>query len=198
MNDNKLIIGLSGKICAGKDTSAQYIEDIVSQKLSKKVTHLHFSDLLTDFLAEMGVEKSRKNYHNLSQIFFKHFGPSVFADAVYKKTLESNSDIIIWNGMRSAYDVSLLKRFKNHIIVYIEANLESRYERLLKRNRNSGDITKSFEEFKQDQSRSTEQYIDEIKKESNLVINNVDGKLEQSLLTLEIEITKVFEKNDFS
>lgn len=181
MYHNKLIIGLSGEICAGKDATAKLLINFFNYQLSQSVSHFHFSDLLTIILEEMSISKSRRIYDVLSQVLFRNCGQDIFAQCVYKKTRLTNDEVVIWNGIRSKYDVQFLRKFKKNILVYIESDLETRYKRLIQRNRDDGDITKSLADFIEDQSRSTEVYITEIKKSADLVVPNKDRELNKTL-----------------
>ena len=75
-------------------------------------------------------------------------------------------------------------------MVYLETDLEKRFERIKERGENSDDNDKTFEEFKKDHEREAEQEIKKLKIQADFIIDN-NGSFED----LYEQINKIILKN---
>lgn len=172
MADNKIIIGSVGEIASGKGTVAKYL-------LTKyHATEYRFSNILKDILDRVYLDVVRENLAKLSFGLRKYYGQDILAHALAQDIENDNSQIISVDGIRRVADLKYLKEMKNFILVYVEADLETRYERLIGRNEKQDDQTKTFEEFKNDHQLETEVSIRELKDIADVIIDN-NGTVEE-------------------
>ena len=64
------------------------------------------------------------------------------------------------------------KKLPGFNLVFIEADIEKRYQRIISRRENVDDKNKSLEEFKKDHERETELQIVDLKKVADVIIGN--------------------------
>jgi len=98
-------------------------------------------------------------------------------------------DIVIIDGVRRLADIVYLRELPHFKLVYVEADMEIRYERIVKRGENSDDAKKTFEEFKKDHEDESEDQIRELKNYADYVINN-DGTYEE----LHMQVDKIIDE----
>jgi len=180
-----MIVGLTGKNSAGKGEVAKYLQ-------KKGFVYYSLSDVIREEATKRGVEHSRDNLINLGNELRKKYGAEYLAKQINKKIFSSRKNFFIIDSIRSPYEVKELMKNKGFILIGIEAPIELRFKRLLKRNR-LGDA-KTLEEFKKQEQRenlknSTNQQLDETFKSASKVILN-DG----SLKDLHEKIDKLLEK----
>ncbi|HPN54422.1 MAG TPA: AAA family ATPase [Candidatus Moranbacteria bacterium] len=162
----KLILGLAGEMGSGKGTVAKHI--INEHKGS---TH-RFSTILRDILNRVYLEQSRDNLQTLSTIMRKNFGEDILAKAIYHDTYNDEHDIVVVDGVRRMEDIFYLRDLMFFKLVYIDADIEKRYERIIKRSENTDDSKKSFEEFKESNKDESESQIRDLKNYANYIIDN--------------------------
>lgn len=168
----KIILGLSGEIASGKGTIAKHV-------IEKYNGNSHrFSTSLRDVLKRLYIDDSRENMQNLSSILRGQFGQDILAKIIFNDTKEDSKDVVVVDGVRRADDIIHLREMNNFKLIYIETDLEKRYERITKRGENADDNTKTFEEFKKDQEGEAEQQIKGLKEIADFVIDN-NGTLEE-------------------
>jgi len=92
----------------------------------------------------------------------------------------ARADVILWVGLRSSHDITVLRKFSNNELVFIEATVEERFRRICKRDENIDDKEKTWERFIEDSDRSTEKTIRTFRPYAKVVINNEDGHTEEA------------------
>lgn len=192
-----IVIGLVGEKGSGKETFAKVFQEIVEQKkplipLSSKrekllknqgtspqgrriIAHVKFSDLLKETLDLWSLPHTRENLQDLAVIMDQHFGEGTLANAIYERIKKLDADIVLIDGVRWDADIILLNRFKNHYLIYITADLQTRFERIQKRTEKVGE-GKSFEQFMKEEGKANEVDIPKLGKIADFKIEN-DGKL---------------------
>ena len=168
-----LIIGLTGKNCAGKGTVAEYL-------VRKGFVYYSLSDIIREELTKMGKEHSRGNMINSGNELRKEFGPGVLAIKTNEKIKNKNQNFAI-DSIRSPFEVKELRKNKGFFLVNVDAPLEIRFKRMLARNR-AGDA-KNIEELKiqeaeENKKLSTNQQVDKTIKMANSIIVN-DSSFEE-------------------
>ncbi len=172
MKDNKIIIGLVGEMASGKGT-------VTSHLLEKyQATEYRFSDILKDILERVHLDVVRKNLASLSLGLRNHYGQDILAYALAQDIKNDDSQVIVVDGIRREADLKYLIEMEGFVLVYVEADLEKRYERLIGRNEKQDDKMKTFEEFKSDHELETETTIRELKGMADVVIDN-NGSVEE-------------------
>lgn len=178
----KIILGLAGEIASGKGTTAKYITEKY-----KGSTH-RFSTVLRDVAKRVYLEENRENLQKLSTVFRKFFFDNILSAIIAKDVKNDQHKVITIDGVRRMADISYLKKTPGFKLVYIDADIEKRFERITGRGENTDDVTKTFEEFKEDNKREAERQVLDLKDKADFVINN-NGSFEK----LYKQIDKVIE-----
>lgn len=169
---SKIILGLAGEIASGKGTTAKYICE------KHNGSSHRFSTMLRDLLGRVYLPESRENMQKMSTIMRENFFDDILSSVVAKDVEKDEHKIIAIDGVRRLADISYLQKIPGFKLVYIEADMEKRYERIVGRGENSDDTTKTFEDFKKDHQREAERQIKDLKNNAEYIINN-NGNLEE-------------------
>lgn len=162
----KLILGIAGEMGSGKGTIAKHLQQ------EKKGSVHRFSTILRDVLDRVYLEQSRDNMQMLSTIMRKNFGEDLLAKAIYHDTYKDGNDIVVVDGVRRMDDILFLRDLMNFKLVYVDADIQNRYERISKRGENSDDGKKTFEEFKKAQQDESESQIRDLRNYADYVVDN--------------------------
>lgn len=162
----KLILGIAGEMVSGKGTIAKHV-------IAEHEGSAHrFSTILRDILDRVYLEHSRENLQRLSEIMRKNFGEDIFAKSIFHDVSEDMHSVVVVDGIRRMPDIAYLKTLPEFKLLYIEANIEKRYERIKKRDENSDDQAKTFEQFKADHEGEAELQIKDLKNYADFVVDN--------------------------
>lgn len=172
MKTDKIIIGLCGEMASGKGTVVKYLEEKYGA-----VSH-RFSTSLRDVLSRLSIEVSRKNMQDLSRVLRETFGQNLLAKVIAEDAKNSNNKIIVIDGIRRPADIEYLGKLPEFKLIYVTADIKTRYERIIKRGENEDDLSKTFENFKKDHEAETELEIPRIGSNANIKIDN-NGSLER-------------------
>ncbi len=162
----RLILGITGEIACGKGTITSHIV-----KEYGAGSH-RFSTMLRDVLDRMYIEQSRDNLALISKILRHNFGEDVMAKTMMKEAESDEHEIVIIDGVRRLADIKYLRELPHFKLVYIEADIQRRYERIIKRGENTDDSGKTFEEFQKEQTLESETQIRDLKNYANYVVDN--------------------------
>ncbi|MDD3498666.1 MAG: hypothetical protein PHH24_04180, partial [Candidatus Moranbacteria bacterium] len=97
---------------------------------------------------------------------------NILSMVIYKDVESDENDLIVIDGVRRVPDIEFLKTLPGFRLVYIDADIEKRYERIIKRGENSDDNSKTFEEFKKDHQREAELQIKDLKNRADVIVDN--------------------------
>lgn len=186
----KLIIGITGEICAGKDTLAHFVATTLRQE-GIIVSVFRTSDILREIFATIRIEPRRIDFHNMTEFLRHHYGEDILTKVMKHRFQEEIADVVLWVGLRSPYDIQALDEFPNSGLFFVEATPETRFGRIVQRNENRDDKEKTWETFLQDCEQSTERTIRSFRSHARLVINNEDNKLAESQQLLLKEVKKI-------
>lgn len=164
----KLILGIAGEMASGKGTVAKHLA------AEHGANTRRFSTILRDLLDRIYIEQTRENIANISTVLRKTFGEDLLAKAMYHDTQNDENEIVVVDGVRRLADIAYLRELPHFKLIYVEADMEVRYERIIKRGENTDDLTKTFDEFKKDHELETELQIRDLKNYANYIVNN-DG-----------------------
>lgn len=167
--DMQLVIGIVGEKGSGKQTFADFLKEIASDK---RINHMRFSDLLRDTLTLWNLSHSRSNLQKVAIAFNSTFGEGTVSRALHKRVENDPADIVILDGVRWLSDEKLIREFPLNYLVYITADAKIRFERLKKRNDKIGEGEMDFAQFEREEKVQTETYIPQIGERSNLKIDN--------------------------
>ncbi|BAD86381.1 dephospho-CoA kinase [Thermococcus kodakarensis KOD1] len=193
MEAGKMIIGVVGKIAAGKTTVAKFFEE-------KGFCRVSCSDPLIDLLTHnvsdyswipelpKKAEPTRDRLIEFGKYLKDKYGGDILIRlAVDKKRHCKN---IVIDGVRSREEVETIKRLGGKVI-YVEARPEIRYERLRKRRAEKDRVIQSFEDFlKMDEEEEKLYHTTKLKDIADYVIVN-EGTLEELREKVEEIISEV-------
>lgn len=164
--NKKIILGFVGEMVSGKGTVAAYLQG------KHKATVHRYSTMLRDVLSRLYLDLTRENLQNLSKILRENFSQDIMARVIAEDVKNDNNEIIIIEGIRRFADIEYLRKIENFKLVYITADIKTRYERLTKRTENADDQLKSFEEFKLDHKHESESEVLAVGETADYKIDN--------------------------
>ncbi|MBD3228105.1 MAG: AAA family ATPase [Candidatus Lokiarchaeota archaeon] len=159
-----MIIGLVGKIGAGKDSIAEIL--MKKYDFDKQI---RFSDPLTELLSAMDMELNRNNYQKLGFNLRDVFGKNIIINTIIDRIKSMKNKNIVVNGIRYRREFDAIKSLGG-IIIGITIDNEIRFNRINKRKRFGKIIT--WEEFKRYDNAETEVEIDDLLKITDFKIHN--------------------------
>ena len=167
-----MVIGLTGANASGKGEAAEYLK-------SKGFVCHSLSDILREEARVNGIEPSRENLIILGNKLRLEKGPSILAELAIKKIKDKRNYII--DSIRNPFEIKALRRLKGFELVGIDAPAETRFNRILSRNR-AGD-PKTLEDFiekerKENISADTNQQLKNCLKLADRIIIN-DSTIEE-------------------
>lgn len=185
---SKIILGIVGDLAAGKGTICKYL-------LEKYGTPSYrFSTMLRDMLDRIYVDKSRENLQQLSTFLREHFGQDVMSRVIAEDVKRDPHDIIAVEGVRRPTDITYLEKNPGFHLIYITADPKLRHERLVKRNENPGDNTKTFEEFLHDEQAEADRMIKELGERAEFKIES-NGTFEEFYEAMEKILAQIKHAN---
>ncbi len=178
-----LVLGLSGSFSAGKGT---FIE-IVNTNFN--ACGVSTSDAVRSEAATRGIEKTRQNLRKLVNEMVAEKGGAVLVEFALKSI--KPCDVLVVDGLRRKEEIFYLKdKFKNNFhLVWLDAPIEKRYERILARKRESEEFL-SFEQFKADEAKefdgSNSQNLNECKSLAEIFVENDSSReiFEEKIVSL--------------
>jgi len=162
----KTILGITGEIASGKGTVAEYLIK------EYNATSYRFSTMLRDVARRMYLEETRENLQKLSTIFRENFNDNLLSMVICKDVKADDNNLIVIDGVRRKADIEFLKKLSGFKLVYMEADMQTRYERIIKRGENLDDNNKTLKEFEKDHQREAELQIKDLKNKADIIIDN--------------------------
>ncbi|GEM_PF-385631 len=186
-----MIIGVVGKIAAGKTTIAKFLE-------KKGFCRISCSDPLIDLLTHNvdaysripelppKAEPAREKLIEYGRYLKETYGEDILIRLALDKMRHCKNVVI--DGVRSKGEIEAIKQ-RGGVIIYVEAKPELRYERLVKRKAEKDRAINSFEDFKRmDNEEERLYHTSKLKDLADFVIVN-EGTLED----LRREVEKILE-----
>ena len=168
----KIILGFTGEMACGKGTASQYLAE------KHKANSYRFSTMLRDVLDRLYLDQSRENMQEISKVLRKNFGEDLMAKVITDDVKNDKGEVVVVDGVRRMADIKYLGEIPEFKFIYIDVDLETRYERMKIRNENEGDSEKTLEEFKKEHEQESELQIRDLKEKADFVIDN-NGSLEE-------------------
>ncbi len=182
----KIIIGLVGETGSGKDTVAHYL------KRRYDVQLLRFSQPLKKTLDLFFNKSSKEDQSWLYTVFKERFGEDVLHQGV-RRYVEQHDGIMCVNGMRMMKDLDFIRSFKNNYIIYVTADQELRWQRVVGRGEKSDD-KQSLEDFQKfEATAETEKNIPAIGAQADFTIKN-DGSMDELLWQVDDAMKEILKK----
>ena len=171
---NKMIIGLTGRIAAGKGAIAKYFE-------RENFIYSSLSNAVRKEAKEKGIAITRSNLQDLGNLLRKQEGANIWAKKVVE-IFDTSKDYIV-DGIRNPAEIEELKKLKNFYLISIDASQKERYRRVLKRAKPSdpkdweGFLNMDKRDFGEENSSGQQVYRCMKIADFNLVNNSTIGKL---------------------
>ncbi|OGI15731.1 MAG: hypothetical protein A2Z52_01030, partial [Candidatus Moranbacteria bacterium RBG_19FT_COMBO_42_6] len=137
-----------------------------------------FSTMLRDLARRMYIEENRDDLQKISTFFRQNFGEDIMSKVIFNDVKNDDNEIIVVDGVRRIMDIRYLKDLPGFKLVYIEAEMEKRYERITNRRENTDDAIKTLDEFKLDHKQESELQIKDLKNQADFVVDN-NGSIEE-------------------
>lgn len=183
---DKIILGMTGLLAAGKTTVSQYLVKNHGASLYA------FSTPLRDILDRVYLEHSRKNMQDLSSDLRETFSQDILSTTIAHDVEKDKNNIVIVEGVRRLSDIKHLRNLPGFKLINFTADQKTRWERLVAREQNPDDGDKTFEEFKQDEQAEAEQQIAEVASTAEFTIDN-NGTVEEAKRQMEEILKKINE-----
>lgn len=170
----KIVIGLAGSIASGKDTVADY----VASKYSG--LSVSFSQPLRDILNRIFLPINRINMSKLAQSLVDTYGGDVLSRTIAEEIKVNPKEIFVLPNIRRESDYTHMENDEslNFILVGLNTDMKTCYDRLIKRDQNVDDKGKTWEEFQKDLQLSTEVGISNLTKKAGYQLDNNGTKEE--------------------
>lgn len=133
-----MIIGIVGSIASGKDTVADYLK-------TKGFKAVSLSDILRQVMREEGQEITTANMTEFGNRLRNDRGHDFLAEKAVKEINPGDNAVI--TSIRQVGEVEFLQSQPDFVLVKLDAPIEMRLDRLVKRSR-EGDI-KNIDELKE-------------------------------------------------
>jgi len=161
-------IAFTGMPGAGKTEAVK-----VAKEMGIKVVSM--GDEVRNEARKRGLELNDENVGKIADEMRKKYGMNIWAKKCIEKL--SSEKIIVIDGIRNIEEVETFrKRIKNFILVAIHASPKTRYERLMKRERE--DDSKNVEELKEREKRELSWGLGDVIAMADIVLIN-EGDLEE-------------------
>jgi dephospho-CoA kinase len=174
LNPNKkIVLGITGELLSGKSSAAEfYIKEFAAD-------YFKFAALLVNALNILGLPLTRLNQQDMAAMLKEQFGGEVLVNALAKKAARSDKQFLLFEGLRKPDEVAaILKEIPDFKLIYIEAKLETRFERQQNRQEKAGENSKTFEEFIESHKHSADASIPLLLQSADYVIHN-DGSVDE-------------------
>ena len=175
MANKKIVIGLAGQKGAGKGAFTKILDELLPRYSVERISS---GALLGEIVNLAGKPLTRDNLQKLTVALENAFGKGIVSGMVRREILKSNSDIVVFDGVRWPSDVQMLRKL-NASTVYITASPEVRYERTKTRGEKTGENTASFNEFLAQESAPTETAISSIGERDSDFRTQNDGTVDE-------------------
>ena len=125
-----MIIGLTGSLAAGKEVVSEFF-------IKKDFVYFSLSQEVRNVAKERGIELTRKNLQDLGNELRETEGIGVLAKRVLNKIKADKNFNFIIDGIRNPAEINVLKKLDNFLLIAVDAPKEIRFNRFVKRNRES-------------------------------------------------------------
>ncbi|MCL5733271.1 MAG: hypothetical protein M1334_01225 [Patescibacteria group bacterium] len=204
----KVVIGLTGKPLAGKETVGGIIMKIVSgskcragyfkddylenrRKIAKlTASRQRFRDVLEETLDLWSINVNRDNLQKMSQVMVSEnaFGNNALSNAIYNRLTNDKAEIVIADGVRWLADEEMIRNIpeKRGLILYIKSDFNTRFARAKIRQR-EGEAGISIEKFREQDNVKTEIFVEEIGGRADWIIDN-GGSVSEAELENQVKL----------
>jgi dephospho-CoA kinase len=161
-----IILAIVGPIGSGKGTASSFLERRYAAKTFKS------SGPLREVLEVLHLEVNREHMQLLSRVLRENFGQDILAHIGKHRITTAPARINIIDGARRLDDISPFQDQENFFLIYVDAQTETRYNRIVARAENGGDREKSYSEFLREEASEAEMRTQELKAIADFVVDN--------------------------
>ncbi|MBI1882856.1 MAG: AAA family ATPase [Chlamydiae bacterium] len=162
-----MIIGLTGRNGSGKGTVAEFLKQ-------KGFIYTSLSDVIREEMKERSIPITRENLIRIGNELRTQGGPSVLADKILTQ-LDHDKNYAV-DSIRNPHEAKALKARRDFILAYVDAALETRFERIKARGRENDPQTLEefirLENLERNSKNPTSQQLDETQALADIVIQN--------------------------
>ncbi|MBU6142235.1 hypothetical protein KGO95_03955 [Patescibacteria group bacterium] len=170
-----IVIGLTGEKRGGKGTFTELLSQLLPHA---KITRLGFGDIVGEICDILGLPRTRDNMQEVPTWLIEGSGnKGIITDAMKRRIEKLDTDIAILDGIRTIPDKTMLETLPHHLLVYVTASFETRYQRAIKAAEKVGDATLTREKFLTQDNAKIEQMIPAIGAKADYIIQN-EGSLD--------------------
>jgi dephospho-CoA kinase len=166
------LIGVTGPSGAGKDSSANYLAELLN------LPHISGSEIIKNMLLAAGLPVTKSSVRNFSIFLRAQFGPDVIINRVLSLAKTSG---LITSGFRTYAEAQIIKD-RGGIIIYVDASEGTRYQRVATRNREGDPLTNAkfmeIDRRERNGSTASDENLSKIKDIADIVIEN-EGTVEE-------------------
>ncbi|MDO8489790.1 MAG: hypothetical protein Q7S47_00065 [bacterium] len=185
MKEDKIVIGVTGCIRAGKEMVARYLARCHG------AVEVSSSDALYKTLDFFGVPRVRKNSQHLSTFLRTSFRDSVLEHPIVHAIEQSHDRLFVVTSLRRESDFSELKKRFQFYLVFVDAPLERRYQWFLNELKDPLDRDMTLEEFCVRDAAESETLIEDLRMSANGIIYN-----QGTITDLERQVSRFLESID--
>ncbi len=127
MGDKKIVIGISGTLCAGKGQVAEILK-------SKGCDVTTLGAIVRESLQSKSILPTRENQQDEGNRLRKEFGGQILAQKALERFAHSKAPLVI-DGIRNMAEVEYLENNTKFFLIGVDAPLDIRFGRSSKRNR---------------------------------------------------------------
>lgn len=124
----RLFVCVAGFPGAGKGVVAS-----VARRLGLPVVVM--GDVVREEVKKRGLEPTVENLVKVASELRKAYGPKIIAVKTVEKVLATPHKLVVIDGVRSPYELEVFRQHGIVVVVWVEASLQTRFERLSKRGR---------------------------------------------------------------
>lgn len=170
-----MIIGVTGKICSGKDTFADYLID-------KGFSVICLSDLLRDELRRKKKDITRDNLRSIGNELRAQYGSWILAKRAMEIMKEGKNYVV--TSIRNPSEIDFLNKRKDFVLINVHCTQKIRYNRIIKRigtKVKEDGVFKSFKQFQrfemiEEDNNPNNQQLHLCAKKAKVVISNNSKK----------------------
>jgi len=167
-----MLIGLTGRIGSGTDTFGKIL-------VKKGFERISLSDYLREEMKAQNIEINRKNMQDFGDKIRKEEGQGALVKKIVSENKLNTGKNYVIESIRNPGEVEELRKLNSFTLVLIDAPIEIRFSRVLRRSRDD-DEPKTIEEFKKweekdlgiNQPKHGQQHLAVFKLADRKIINN--------------------------
>lgn len=169
-----MIIGICGPSGAGKDTAGAMLEHELGY------THVSGGDILREMLSSLGLEPKKTALGPFGEFIRANYGLEPLFERVMQKGRGGNN--IVVTGFRAPDEARLIQA-QGGLVIYVDANADIRYERIVARSRAADAISREdfmkVDRQEQSGSKGTDQNLTVIKELTDVIAVVNEGTVEE-------------------